>query len=83
MNAQRGMIMLARSRVVSKRLAFALALVGAAQPAAAATVIIYTDPMTLERKTVVYDTPGPHRAFMCMTPPAESDCVPVRIRSSR
>ena len=77
MDAQRGLTML------KSRLAFALAAVAAAQPAAAATVIIYTDPMTMERKTVVYDTPGPHRAFMCMTPPAEADCVPVRIKANR
>ena len=77
MDAQRGLIML------TTRLAFALAAVAAAQPVAAATVIVYTDPMTLERKTVVYDTPGPHRAFMCMTPIADADCVPLRIKTNR
>ena len=63
-----------------KRLAFALALAGAADAASAATIIIYTDPMTLGRHTVIYPTPGPHRAFMCMAPPAESGCVPVRLK---
>lgn len=67
-------------RVRLKRLAFALALAGAADAASAATIIIYTDPMTLDRHAVIYKTPGPDRAFMCMAPPGESGCVPVRLR---
>ena len=65
------------------RLAFALAGLAAAHPAAAATIVVFTDPMTFERKTVVYETPGPHRAFMCMAPPAESNCVPVKVKGKK
>ena len=36
-----------------KRLAFALVLAGAADAASAATIIIFTDPMTLDRHTIV------------------------------
>ncbi len=63
-----------------KCLAFALVSAWAADAASAATIIVYTDPMTLDRHTVVYPTPGPHRAFMCMAPPAESGCVPLRLK---
>ncbi len=63
-----------------KCLAFALVLAGAADAASAATIIIYTDPMTLDRHAVVYSTPGPDRAFMCMAPPGESGCVQVRLK---
>ena len=63
-----------------KCLSFALVLAGAADAASAATIIIYTDPMTLDRHTVVYATPGPHRAFMCMAPPGESGCVRLRLK---
>ena len=63
-----------------KCLAFALVSAGAADAASAATIVVYTDPMTLDRHTVVYPTPGPHRAFMCMAPPAQSGCVPLRLR---
>jgi hypothetical protein len=63
-----------------KCLAFALALAGAADAAHAATIIIYTNPMTLDRHAVVYETPGPDRAFMCMAPPGDSGCVPLRLK---
>ena len=46
----------------------------------AATVVIYTEPMTLNRYTVVYDTPGRDRVLMCMAPPAASDCAEVRVK---
>lgn len=51
-----------------------------AMPAHAATVVIFTEPMTLNRYTVVYDTPGRDRVLMCMAPPAASDCAEVRIK---
>ena len=35
-----------------------------ASPAAAATIVILTDPMTLERRTVVVDPNGPDRAYL-------------------
>jgi hypothetical protein len=53
---------------------FALASLAAPSAASAATVIIYTDPMSLSRYTVVYDTPGRDRAFVCMLPPRLGDC---------
>ena len=63
--------------------AFGLALVASAQAANATTVVIFTDPMTLARHTVVYNTPGPMRVFMCMAPPSEAGCTAVRFRTSR
>ncbi len=52
----------------------ALASLAAPAAASAATVIIYTDPMSLSRYTVVYDTPGRDRAFVCMLPPRYGAC---------
>ena len=51
--------------------------------ASAATVIIYTDPMSLNRYTVVYDTPGRDRAFVCTLPPRHGSChaIPVSRKS--
>jgi hypothetical protein len=51
-----------------------LAGLGAAQPAEAATVVILTDPMTLERRTMVLDDKGPDRVLLCTMPPATSGC---------
>jgi len=51
--------------------------------ASAATVVVYTDPMTMERRTVVVDTSGPDRAFICMLPPGDSGCRAVPIRRER
>ena len=53
---------------------------GAARPAAAATIVVLTNPQTLERKTIVVDRDGPDRVFMCMLPPGEAGChqVPVK-----
>ena len=55
----------------------------AATPASAATIVIFTDPMTLERTTVVVDPDGPDRAYMCMMPPAVSACQAVPLRRQR
>ena len=63
-----------------KIVAFALLAVGAANGASAATIIVYTDPMTLDRQTVVLNTKGPDRAYLCMAPPAAADCVRLRIK---
>ena len=54
-----------------------------AAPASAATIIIYADPMTLERQTVILDSAGPDRAFLCMKPPAVSGCQEIEVRRSR
>lgn len=64
-------------------LAFAtLAGIAAAQPAHAATIVVYTNPETLEQRMVVVDRDGPDRVYMCMLPPGEAGChqVPVKRR---
>ena len=57
--------------------------VAAAQPANAATIVVLTNPETLEQRTIVVDRGGPDRVFMCMLPPGEAGChqVPVRRRA--
>ena len=57
----------------------ALASVAAPSAASAATVIVYTDPMSLSRYTVVYDTPGRDRAYVCMLPPRHGSCHAIPI----
>ena len=54
-----------------------------AVPVSAATIVIYSDPMTLERRTVVIDASGPDRAFLCMLPPGQAGCQQVPIRRKR
>ena len=48
-----------------------------ASPAQAAKILILTDPMTLERRMVVVDEPGPDRIYMCAMPPAVAGCRDV------
>ena len=57
-----------------------LAGLGAAPPAAAATIVVLTNPQTLERKTIVVDRYGPDRVFMCMLPPGEAGCHQVQVK---
>ena len=57
-------------------------LLGAA-PASAATIVVYADPMTLERRTVVLDTAGPDRAFFCMKPPSVAGCQQIPLKRGR
>ena len=56
--------------------------VAAAPPAHAATIVVFTNPETLEQRMVVVDRDGPDRVFMCMLPPGEAGChqVPVKRR---
>jgi hypothetical protein len=61
----------------------ALAGTGLAMPASAATIVIFTNPMTMERRTVVVDPDGPDRAFLCMLPPGTSGCVPLKVQRQR
>ncbi len=61
------------------RTALGVALLAAAIPASAATIVIYMDPLTLERRIVVADPDGPDRAFLCMLPPAQSGCQQVKM----
>jgi hypothetical protein len=63
------------------RLAVALAIFGSAAAAQATTVIIYVEPMTLERYVRVIDTSGPDRVLMCMAPPATSGCTDITAKA--
>ena len=60
-----------------------IATAAVAAPAEAATVIIYQDPMTLDRHTVVFETQGPDRAYWCMLPPSIVGCVPLQVKRGR
>ena len=46
-----------------RHLAFGSALIGSAGIAEAKTLVIYTDPMSLSRRMVVVDTPGPDKVL--------------------
>jgi hypothetical protein len=46
-------------------------------------VVIYVEPMTLDRYVKVMDTPGPNRVLMCMAPPATSGCTDVTTKVRR
>jgi len=60
------------------RLAIAAIVAGGfASAAQATTIVIFVEPMTLDRYTRVFDTPGPDRVLMCMAPPATSGCTDV------
>jgi hypothetical protein len=65
------------------RFAIAAALVGSAAAAQATTVVIFVEPMTMERYTRVIDTPGPDRVLVCMAPPAVGGCTEVPIKKRR
>jgi hypothetical protein len=60
--------------------AFGLSILFAAIPASAKTIVVFTNPETMERKTVVVDDEGPDRIFMCMLPPGEAGCHQVRVK---
>ena len=63
------------------RLVTAAVLLGLAASAAhATTVVIYVDPMSLNRYTKVIDTPGRDRLLMCMAPPAAGGCTEMPLR---
>ena len=65
------------------RLGFAIGLLGSAAAAQATTVIIYVEPMTLERYVRVVDSRGPDRVLMCMAPPSTSGCTDVTAKVHR
>jgi hypothetical protein len=48
--------------------------------AQATTVIVFVDPMTFEKHTKVYDTPGPDRMLMCVEPPGTAGCTEIPIK---
>ncbi len=72
-------------RVIARSAIVAGAVMVAALPgrAAAETVIVYTNPMTLERTVVVTETAGPDRAFHCFLPPSDLGCQPIAFRRKR
>jgi len=61
-------------------LPLALGVAAAPQMASATTIVVMTDPMSLEKRTVVLDTPGPDRLFVCAAPPAVSGCRELPIK---
>ena len=67
------------------RAAIAAALIGCSAAVQATTVVIYVEPMTLQRYTRVIDTPGRDRVLMCMAPPSSGGCteLPVKHVSQR
>ena len=66
------------------RLAIAVVTAGGfASAAQATTVVIFVEPMTLERYVKVIDTPGRDRVLMCMAPPATSGCTDVTAKVRR
>ena len=65
-------------RKIALALTVALGLAGTS--ANAATVVILTDPMTMERQTIVLDAKGPDRLLMCMAPPATSGCTELPLK---
>jgi len=64
------------------RIAVAGLLLGAAGAAQATTVVVFVEPMTMERYTRIYDTPGPDRLLMCMAPPSEAGCTELPIKKA-
>ena len=62
------------------RLAIAVILLASAGMAQATTIVIFVDPLTLEKYTRVFDTPGPDRVLMCMAPPATSGCTELPLK---
>ena len=58
----------------------ALASLASAKPAHATTIVVFTNPETLEQRMVVVDRDGPDRVFMCMLPPGEAGCHQVQVK---
>ena len=58
----------------------ACALAYASSAAQATTVVIFVDPMTFEKHTHVYDTPGRDRFLMCVEPPGTAGCTEIPIK---
>jgi hypothetical protein len=52
----------------------------AATSASATTIVVFTNPETMQSKAVVLAQDGPDRVFMCMLPPGEAGCHQVKIK---
>jgi hypothetical protein len=63
-----------------RRIIFGALLAVSGASANAATVVIFTDPMTLNRQTIVLDAKGRDRVLMCMAPPSLSGCTEVPLK---
>jgi hypothetical protein len=59
---------------------FAAALIACPAAAQATTVVVFVEPMTLERYTRIFDTPGRDRLLMCMAPPSTAGCTELPIK---
>jgi hypothetical protein len=58
----------------------ASAIAFASTAAQATTVIVFIDPMTFEKHTRIYDTPGRDRFLMCVEPPGTAGCTEIPIK---
>lgn len=65
------------------RVAFALSVLFAAPAARATVVIVFVNPVTLDKHTEVFNTRGPDRFLMCMQPPGTAGCTELPIRKRR
>ena len=65
------------------RVALVMSAIVAAPAAQAATVVVFVNPMTLDKHTEVFNTPGPDRFLMCMQPPGTTGCTELPIRRRR
>ena len=63
--------------------ALVMSAIVAAPAAQAATVVVFVNPMTLDKHTEVFNTPGPDRFLMCMQPPGMTGCTELPIRKRR
>lgn len=62
------------------RIAIAAGAIAGAGAAQATTVIVFVDPMTFEKRTRVFDTPGPDHMFMCVEPPGTAGCTEIPMK---
>ena len=62
------------------RLVIAAALLTCSAAAQATTVVVFVEPMTMERYTRIFDTPGRDRLLMCMEPPSVAGCTELPIK---
>ena len=65
------------------RVALVMSAIIAAPTAQAATVVVFVNPMTLDKHTEVFNTPGRDRFLMCMQPPGMTGCTELPIRKRR
>jgi hypothetical protein len=52
----------------------------ASSAASSRMIVVLTDPMTMDRRTVVIASRGPDRAYLCMLPPGDAGCRAVQIK---